>query len=82
MQRETVFYLMDTANQARVKYYRTRTGARIAQRLRNRNQGFLTVLQRLTLDTGEEQELCRDKDQNTCIATYSIIEDYIEINLD
>jgi len=82
MQRETVFYLMDTANRARVKYYRTRTGARIAQRLRNRHLGFLTVINKHILDSGEEQELCEDKDRNTCIATYSIIEDYIEINLE
>ena len=82
MQRETVFYLLLTANQARVKYYRTHTGAKIAQRLRNRNQGFLTVIQRVTLESGEEQEMCLDKDRNTCIATYSIIEDYIEINLE
>lgn len=82
MQQETVFYLVHTASQARVKYYKTRTGARIAQRLRNRNQGFLTVESRIILDSGEERELCLDKNNNLVTATYSIVEDWIEINLE
>jgi hypothetical protein len=82
MQPKSVYYLVDTRNQARVKYYRTRTGARIAQRLRNRHLGFLTVINKHILDSGEELELCEDKDSNTVTATYSIIEDWIEINLE
>lgn len=82
MLRETVFYLVHTANGARIKYYRTHTGAKIAQRLRNRNLGFLTVESRIQLASGEEQELCLDKNNNLVTATYSIIEDYLEINLE
>ncbi len=82
MQVESVYYLVDTGNRARIKYYRTLTGARIAQRLRNRHLGFHTVIDKHVLDSGEEQELCRDKDGNTVTATYSIIEDHIEINLE
>jgi hypothetical protein len=82
MQPKSVYYLVDTGNRARIRYYRTLTGARIAQRLRNRNLGFLTVISKVTLDSGEEQELCVDKNSNTVTATYSIIEDWLEINLE
>ena len=82
MQPRSVYYLVDTRNQARIRYYKTLTGARIAQRLRNRHLGFLTVISKVVLDSGEEQELCCDKDSNTVTATYSIVEDWLEINLE
>ena len=82
MQPRSVYYLVDTQNQVRVRYYKTLTGARIAQRLRNRHLGFLTVISKVVLDSGEERELCVDKNSNTVTATYSIIEDWLEINLE
>jgi len=73
---------VEAATGRRCRYYRTQTGARIAQRLRNRHKGFEQVQERIILDSGLEQELCRDKDGNLAIATYSIIEDWIDLNLD
>jgi len=82
MQYQQVFYLLDTHTGQRLRYYRTQTGARIAQRLRNRHLGFRTVIERQVLASGEEQELCRNSNDLAVIATYSIIEDHIEINLE
>lgn len=82
MQNIQVFYLVETQTETRSRYYRTQTGARIAQRLRNRHKGFDHVVERITLDSGLQQELCRDKDGNIVLATYSIIEDWIDLNLD
>jgi hypothetical protein len=82
MQKIQVYYLVEAATGRRCRYYRTQTGARIAQRLRNRHKGFEQVQERIILDSGLEQELCRDKDGNIVLATYSIIEDWIDLNLD
>lgn len=82
MQNIQVFYLVETQTETRSRYYRTQTGARIAQRLRNRHKGFDHVVERITLESGLQQELCRDKDGNIVLATYSIIEDWIDLNLD
>ena len=82
MQNIQVFYLVETQTETRSRYYRTQTGARIAQRLRNKHKGFDHVVERITTESGLQQELCRDKDGNTVLATYSIIEDWIDLNLD
>ena len=82
MQKIQVYYLVEAATGRRCRYYRTQTGARIAQRLRNKHKGFEQVQERIILDSGLEQELCKDKDGNLAIATYSIIEDWIDLNLD
>ena len=82
MQYRQVYYLLDTRTGQRLRYYKTQTGARIAQRLRNRNLGFYAVKERIVLASGEEQELCMDSNDLAVIATYSIIEDHIEINLE
>jgi hypothetical protein len=77
--RKTVYYLEHLDTGLRLKYYRTLGGARIAQRSRNHRLGFLTRIKRITEDhTERELELCQTADGTTQIATYCIVEDYIE----
>ena len=75
----TVYYLEHLDTGRRLKWYRTLAGARIAQRSRNHRLGFLTRIKRITEDDSErELELCVTADGTTHIATYCIVEDYIE----
>ena len=75
----TVYYLEHLDTGRRLKWYRTLAGARIAQRSRNHRLGFLTRIKRITEDlTERELELCQTADGTTHIATYCIVEDYIE----
>jgi hypothetical protein len=71
----TVYYLVDKNSQRRVKWYKTRAGARIAQRARNSHLGFRLRLERI-VEGDQEWELC----QGPVVATYSIVEDTIESN--
>lgn len=71
----TVYYLVDKNSQRRVKWYKTRAGARIAQRARNSHLGFRLRLERI-LEANLELELC----QGPVVATYAIVEDTIESN--
>ena len=82
MQKIQVYYLVEAATGRRCRYYRTQTGARIAQRLRNKHKGFEQVQERIILDSGEERELCQTNTNEIVTATYSIIEDWIDLNLD
>ena len=75
----TVYYLEHLDTGRRLKWYRTLAGARIAQRSRNHRLGFLTRIKRITeAHTERELELCTTADGTTQIATYCIVEDYIE----
>ena len=77
--RKTVYYLEHLSTGLRLKYYRTLGGARIAQRSRNHRLGFLTRVKRIIeADTERELELCITADGTTHIATYTIVEDWIE----
>jgi hypothetical protein len=76
MQR-TVYYLVHRDTQERVRYYKTRAGARIAQRARNSQLGFLTRVERIEISDNWEVEQCV-VDGVVVEATYCIVEDTIE----
>jgi hypothetical protein len=76
MQR-TVYYLVHKDTQERVRYYKTRAGARIAQRARNSQLGFLTRVERIEISDNWEVEQCV-VDGVIVEATYCIVEDTIE----
>lgn len=73
----TVYYLTHSQSQTRLKYYKTRSGARIAQRQRNNRLGFHTRLERIELGNCE-YERCLDSDGRVVDATWYIEEDHIE----
>jgi len=70
----TVYYIVHKDTGRRLKYYKTRAGARIAQRARNSHLGFRLRLERI-VEGEEELELCTNG-----LATYVIVEDTIESN--
>jgi len=72
---QTVYYIVHKDSGRRLKYYRTRAGARIAQRARNSHLGFRLRLERI-VEGDQELELC----QGNVVATYTIVEDTIESN--
>ena len=71
----TVYYIVHKDTGRRLKYYKTRAGARIAQRARNSHLGFRLRLERI-VEGDQEWELC----QGNVVATYTIVEDTIESN--
>jgi len=71
----TVYYIVHKDSGQRLKYYKTRAGARIAQRARNSHLGFRLRLERI-VEGDQEWELC----QGNVVATYVIVEDTIESN--
>jgi hypothetical protein len=77
MQR-TVYYLTHKDTEERVRYYKTRAGARIAQRARNSQLGFLNRIERIELSDNWEVERCVLDDGTVVEATYCIVEDTIE----
>ena len=77
----TVYYLVHWESMTRLKYYRTRAGARIAMRARNHNLGFVTRIQRLDNDPFE-YELCATTDGQELTGTYCILEDTIDMAAD
>jgi hypothetical protein len=79
MQR-TVYYLVHRDTLERVRYYKTRAGARIAQRARNSQLGFLTRIERIELADNWEVERCELEDGSIVDATYCVVEDTIEQN--
>jgi hypothetical protein len=79
MQR-TVYYLVHRDTLERVRYYKTRAGARIAQRARNSQLGFLTRIERIELADNWEVERCELEDGTVVDATYCVVEDTIEQN--
>jgi hypothetical protein len=78
MQR-TVYYLVHKDTQERVRYYKTRAGARIAQRARNSQLGFLNRIERIELADNWEVEQC-EVDGVIVAATYCVVEDTIDLN--
>jgi predicted RecB family nuclease len=81
LMQKTVYYLTHKDTDRRLKWYKTLTGARIAQRARNHRLGFLTRIERV-YDDNTEYELCMTTDNLTMTATYCIVEDTIESALD
>jgi hypothetical protein len=74
---KTVYYLVHKDTLERVRYYKTRAGARIAQRARNSQLGFLTRIERIELEDNCEVEQCLVEGA-IVTATYCIQEDTIE----
>ena len=76
----TVYYIVHKDSGRRLKYYKTRAGARIAQRARNSHLGFRLRLERC-IEADIEYELCATPEAPTGIlATYCIVEDTVESN--
>jgi len=78
---QTVYYLTHKDTGRRLKWYRTLTGARIAQRNRNHRLGFQTRVKRIVTET-TESELCTTTDNLVLTATYIIVEDTLDSALD
>ena len=76
---QTVYYLVHKDTQERVRYYKTRAGARIAQRARNSQLGFVTRIERLELEDNWEVEQCL-VDGEIVSATYTIVEGTIDLS--
>jgi hypothetical protein len=74
---KTVYYLVHRDTLERVRYYKTRAGARIAQRARNSQLGFLTRVERIELGDNWEVEQCL-VDGGIVTATYCVVEDTID----
>ena len=74
----TVYYLVHKDTQRRLKYYKTLSGARIAQRARNHRLGFIERIERIYITDNWEVERCRDSNNLIVDATYCIVEDTIE----
>lgn len=74
---QTVYYLTHTENHRRLQYYKTRAGARIAQRQRNRRLGFHTRVERVAV-SNLEFERCLDSENRVVDATWVIEEDWLE----
>ncbi len=72
-----VYYISHWESDKRIGYHKTLGGARIAMRNRNRLLGFQTRVGKLKEDTGE-YELYSVED-SIVRGTYSILEDYIEM---
>ena len=75
----SVYYLTHRDTLERVRYYKTRAGARIAQRARNSQLGFLTRIERIEIHDNWEVEQCLVEGV-IVTATYCIQEDTIEQN--
>ena len=75
---KTVYFLIDHTTGRRIRYYRTLTGARIAQRARNSRLGFEDRVERVELADNLEVEQCSLADGTVVTATYAIQEDTVE----
>jgi hypothetical protein len=75
---KTVYYLVHKDTGERLRYYKTRGGARIAQRARNSHLGFRLRLERIELWDNLEAEQCTDSKGNIVTATYCVVEDTVE----
>ena len=78
---QSVYYLTHKDTGRRLKWYKTLTGARIAQRSRNHRLGFVSRVERVITDN-VESELCVTVDNLTMTATYTIVEDTVDSTLD
>jgi hypothetical protein len=75
---QTVYYLVHKATLERHRYYKTRAGARIAQRARNSHLGFTLRVERIELNNLELERCCMP-DGTIATATWCIEENTIEI---
>ena len=73
----TVYYIVHKDTGRRLKWYRTLAGARIACRSRNAKLGFQTRISR-TVEADIEYELCATQEHDCILATWCIVEDYID----
>jgi len=77
---KTVYYIVHKDSGRRLKWYKTRAGARIAQRARNSHLGFRLRLERC-IEADIEYELCATVEApEGILATYCIVEDTVESN--
>lgn len=77
---KTVYYLEHIDSNKRIKYYATRTGARIACANRNRLLGFRERVERVEDEHYEYEMYSVD---NTLVqGTYCIVEDTIELEFE
>lgn len=77
---KTVYYLEHVDSSKRIKYYTTRTGARIACACRNRLLGFKDRIERVEEDMYEYEMYTVE---NTLVrGTYCIVEDTIELEFE
>lgn len=74
---KTVYYLEHKDTGCRLKWYSSRTGARIAQKLRNRRLGFGVELERVIND---DREICwySTSTEGHAQGTWIIVEDVID----
>jgi hypothetical protein len=72
-----VYYLTHAETLRRLRYYKTRQGARIAQRSRNARLGFYHRLERVQIDRWE-YERCLNADHRVVDATWAIEEDTVD----
>ncbi len=75
---KSVYYLKHKDTGQRLRYYRTRAGARVAQRSRNAHLGFQHRLERVESFENWEVERCELSDGTIVDATWVIEEDTIE----
>jgi hypothetical protein len=73
----TVYYIVHKDTGRKLKWYKTLAGARIACRYRNSKLGFTTRIERTT-EADIEYELCTTQEHDSILATYCIVEDYID----
>lgn len=78
----TVYYLVHKDTGERLRYYKTRAGARVAQRARNRLLGFDQRIERVSQWDNWEVELCVLADGTVLEATYCIVEDTVDTRED
>ncbi len=74
----TVYYLVHRETGERTRYYKTQSGARIAQRARNLRLGFRDRVERICDGDNWEVEQCRLEDGTIVAATYCIVEDTVD----
>ena len=76
----TVYYIVHKDTGERLRYYKTRAGARIAQHARNSHLGFNNRIERIELWDNCEVEQYRAQDGTVVSGTYCIVEDVVEQN--
>jgi hypothetical protein len=74
----TVYYITHLDTQEKVRYYKTRAGARIAQHARNSHVGFKHRIERIELYDNCEVEQYLLPDGTVVSGTYCIVEDTVE----
>ena len=79
MLQRTVYYLTHKDTRQRLQYYKTRAGARVAQRARNSHLGFRLRLERIELEDNWEVERCELADGTVVDAVWCIEELTIDI---